>query len=212
MKRILIIGAGDLGQQIAHYVSDSIEFKVMGYVDDWAVKGELRNDFPVLGKIDDIEELYDQSIFDELLMGIGYKHFGKRKDLFEKYRGKIPFATYIHPSCYVDNAAQIGQGVIILPRCVVDVQSIINDNAFIYSGTVIGHNSTIGFNSILSLSVTIGGFSCIGESCFIGLGSTIKDDVNIAHDVFIGSGSNVIESITRTGVYVGNPAKYLRDK
>ena len=51
MKRVLIIGAGDLGQQIAHYVSESTEHTIVGYVDDWANAGDIRRGYPVLGLI-----------------------------------------------------------------------------------------------------------------------------------------------------------------
>ena len=51
MKRIAIIGAGDLGQQIAHYISHSDAYKVVGFFDDFGVVGELRNGVPILGNI-----------------------------------------------------------------------------------------------------------------------------------------------------------------
>lgn len=212
MKRILIIGAGDLGQQISHYISESNDFEVVGFVDDWGEIGEIRNGYQILGRISQLEVLYSQNIFDELLMGIGYNHFKVRKTIFEKYSQMIPFATYIHPTCVVDSTAKIGKGVIILPKCVIDMEVIIDENVFIYTGTVLGHNTHIGAQSIISLSVTTGGFSTIGESCFVGIGSCVCDNTTIANHTFLGAGTNVIKDITEAnGVYVGNPAKYLKE-
>lgn len=212
MIKVLVIGSGDLGRQIAHYISDSPDYKMVGYVDDWKEIGNQVDDYPILGHVDDIEYLYKEQVFDKLLVGIGYNHFETRKNIFVRFDGRVPFASYIHPSCYVDNTAKIGNGVIILPRCVIDMQSVIQDNVFVYSGSVIGHNSVIGFNSILSLSVTTGGFANIGHSCFIGLGSNVRDHINIADNTFVGSASNVIIDIVKSGVYVGNPVKFLRDR
>lgn len=211
MKRVAIIGAGDLGQQIAQYISHSDAYKVVGFFDDFGVIGELRNGAPILGNITQIEVLFKKGVFDELLIGIGYKHFEIRKNLFEKYSSIIPFATFIHPTCYVDDSSKIGKGTIILPRAIIDYNAIVQDNVFIYSGTVVGHNTTIQSHSILSLSVVVGGFATIGKSCFIGLGSLIIDNIRIANSTFLGIGTNVISNIEEeNGVYVGNPAKYLR--
>lgn len=212
MKRVLIIGAGDLGQQISHYISESNDFEVVGFVDDWGVIGEIRNGFQILGRINQLDTLYSQNIFDELLMGIGYNHFEIRKTIFEKYGQMISFATYIHPTCVIDGTAKIGKGVIILPKCVIDMEVVIDDNVFIYSGTVLGHNTHIGAQSMISLSVTTGGFSTIGKSCFLGIGTCICDKITIANHTFLGAGTNVIKDITEgNGVYVGNPARYLRE-
>lgn len=211
MTRILIIGAGDLGQQIAHYISTSEIFSIVGYVDDFGKIGEVRKGYEILGTIKDIELLYSQNIFDELLIGIGYNHFITRKKIFDNYNNVIPFATYIHPTCVIDSTAKIGKGVIILPRCIIDMEVVIHDNVFIYSGTVIGHNSQVGAHSIISLSATTGGFSTIGKSCFIGIGTCVRDNITIANHTFIGSGANVIKNIIQEDcVYVGNPARFMR--
>lgn len=212
MKRVLIIGAGDLGQQIAHYVSESTEHTIVGYVDDWANAGDIRRGYPVLGCVEDTEMLYHQGVFDELLIGIGYKHFEARKQIFDKYKSIIPFATYLHPSSHIDSTSRIGSGVVVLPGCVVDYEAVLQDNLFVYSGCVMGHNTQIGAHSIISLSVTMGGFSQVGDMCFLGIKTCISDNVVIANHTFLGAGSNVIKDISEeNGVYVGNPARYIRE-
>lgn len=213
MKRVLIIGAGDLGQQIAHYVSESTEHTIVGYVDDWANAGDIRRGYPVLGYVEDTEMLYHQNVFDELLIGIGYKHFDARKQLFDRYKSVIPFATYIHQNCVVDRTAKIGKGVVMLSNCVVNLDAEIGDNVFLYNGCLIGFDSKICSHSFLSLSVIIGGHSHVGEKCFVGLGTKIIDNVTINDNNLIGAGSNVIQSITEpNGVYAGNPARLIRQK
>lgn len=212
MKRILIIGAGDLGQQIAHYVSESSEYKIIGYVDDWANVGDVRRGYPVLGSIEDTEYFYQQGEYDELLIGIGYKHFDTRKQLFERFHSIIPFATYIHPNCVIDRTAKIGEGVVILSNCIVNLDAEIGDNVFMYNGCMIGFASRICSHSFCSLSVIIGGHTYVGEKCFCGMGSTIIDSVRVENCNFIGARSNVVKNITSTnGIYVGNPARLLRN-
>lgn len=211
MKRVLIIGAGDLGQQIAHYVSESTEHTIVGYVDDWANAGDIRRGYPVLGCVEDTEMLYHQDVFDELLIGVGYKHFDARKQLFDRYKSVIPFATYIHQNCVVDRTAKIGKGVVMLSNNVISMDAYIGDNVFMYSGSRIGNGSIVNSHCIFSLSVLTGGYSKIEEQCFCGMGSTIIDSVRVEKNNFIGARTNVVKNITGTnGVWAGNPARLIR--
>ncbi len=211
MKRVLIIGAGDLGQQIAHYITtDSNEYCVAGFVDDWGKKGDMVGGNSILGAADDIERLYQQNCFDELLIGIGYKHFTVRKALFERYKDTVPFATFVHSTCFVDNTASIGNGCVILPNCTIDMESSIHDNVMIYSHSHIGHNSVIEAHTIVSGSVQICGFAHIDEQCFIGASACIGDHKHIIHNTIVGAGAVVMKDITvPNGVYVGVPAHLL---
>jgi acetyltransferase-like isoleucine patch superfamily enzyme len=49
----------------------------------------------------------------------------------------------------------------------------------------------------------------VGENSFIGAGATIIQNTNIIGNTLIGAGAVVIKDITRSGVYVGNPAKLV---
>ena len=49
----------------------------------------------------------------------------------------------------------------------------------------------------------------IGDNCFIGQGTRILKGVSIPDNTIIGAGSLVSKSLPRSGVYVGNPAKFI---
>ena len=76
MKKLAIIGSGDLGIQIAHYASSNMGYKVVGFFDDYAKKGSVVNGISVLGKLSEIKTIYSNSVFDEIVIGIGYKQQG----------------------------------------------------------------------------------------------------------------------------------------
>lgn len=213
MKRLVIIGAGDLGQQIAHFVTTDNQFEVVGYVDDWRIKGDVVNGVPVLGCIDDMQSLYDRGIFDETIVGVGYKHFMIRKSLFERFKNTVPFATFVHSSCYVDPAAEIGNGVVIYPRCIIDANTHILDNVLINYGAGIGHDSILESHSFFAPMVHIAGLVHIGEMCMIGIGTTVIDHVSVTNSTTIGGGAVVVKNIDApNGVYVGNPARFLKSR
>ncbi|MCB0514247.1 MAG: hypothetical protein KDC60_07460, partial [Bacteroidetes bacterium] len=126
MKTLAIVGAGDLGQQIAYYALSDNHYQKIVFFDDFSAEKEIKN-LPIIGKTADIEEAYQQNKFDELIIGIGYKYIDVRKQIFEQYNNKIPFATIIHSSSWIDNSATIKNAFVIYLKCKIDANKIIEE-------------------------------------------------------------------------------------
>ena len=210
MKKLAIIGSGDLGQQIAYHAINDKQFKVVGFFDDFAEVNSEQNGFKVLGKLDTIESFFEQNFFDEIIIGIGYKHLALRASLYARFKNKIKLAIFIHSSCYVDNSCKIGEGVCMFPGSIIDQNVVIKGNVLININCTIAHDTMIEKNTFLSPSVALAGFVTIGKRCNIGINATIIDNLKIVDDVQIGAGTVVINDIDKPGVYVGNPARFIR--
>ena len=210
MNRLAIIGAGDLGQQIAHHATGSGRFEVAGFFDDFKPEGAKTEQGSVLGCVDRTETLYRDGRFDSLIIGIGYKHFSYRRACFERYSPGIPFATLVHPSGYVDPSARIAAGSVLLPGCVLDKGVIIEANTLLNTGCTMAHDTTVGENCFLGPGVTLAGFVTIDSECFLGVGTTVIDGITIARNVQTGGGTVVTKDIDEPGLYVGVPAKMVR--
>lgn len=210
MKKLAIIGSGDLGQLIAHHATNDRQFEVVGFFDDFAVNGSAVNHIKILGPISDIETLYNKGAFDVIICGIGYKHLAFREQVFNKLHHNIEFANFIHSSCYVDVSCKIGRGVFMLPGSVLDSNVIIKDNVVINVGCTIAHDSKIEAHSFLSPRVAIAGFVTIGKRCNIGINTTVIDNITINDDIQTGGGTVVNKNITEKGLYVGNPFRFVR--
>ncbi len=210
MKKIAIIGAGHLGQQIAYHISNDTPDKIVGYFDDFQTKGAMVESLPVLGKINETKVAYQKKMFDSIIIGIGYKHLEFKKQLFEEFDGVIPLYTFIHSTAHIDPTAKIGKGCVIYPRCVIDKSVEINDNVLLNVSCTIAHDTIIDSHSFLSPCVAIAGFTKIGKQCILGINSTIIDNIQIPNKVQIGGGGVVIKSIPQQGLYVGNPVKFIR--
>ncbi|WPU95790.1 acetyltransferase [Mucilaginibacter sabulilitoris] len=210
MKKLAIIGSGDLGQQIAYYAVQDRQFKIEGFFDDLKNTDNLVNQIPVLGGIKDIFSVFEQGRFDELLIGIGYKHMALRSDLYTRFQNIIPFARLIHSSCSIDQSSIIKEGVVIYPGCIIDHHVTIEPNVLINIGCCIAHDTQIGMNSFLSPRVAVAGFVSIGPNCILGINATIIDNIRIAKQTQIGGGAVVIKHIEASGLYVGNPVKFIR--
>lgn len=205
-KRIAIIGAGELGCQINNIIKEIPQIIVVGFFDDLKTPVKTKGQI-FIQPLESIDSLYEQNEYDELIIGIGYKHFRLRQNIFEKYKTKIPFARIIHPSSIVDKNATIAEGTVLYPGVILDKGVIIEENVILNLGCCIAHDTKIGAHSFLAPRVTIAGFSKIGKRCFIGINATCIDSVHICDDVTIGAASLVLCNIENPGVYYGHPIK-----
>lgn len=209
MKTLAIIGSGDLGQQIANYAISDNHYSKVVFFDDFSTE-KIVVSHPVLGKIKDIIKSFELKQFDELLIGIGYKHLEIKKELFDKFNNIIPFGKIIHSSSWIDSKATIEAGCIIYPSCTIDVNVVIKTNTILNIGCTIAHDTIIESNCFLSPRVAIAGFVIIEHCCVLGINSTVIDNITITSKSQLGAGTVVIKNIEKSGLYVGNPAKFIR--
>lgn len=207
MKRLAIIGAGDLGQQLAHHARLLPDTEVVGFFDDFRALGSRVDEIAVLGRIDEVEACFGRQGFDQLLVGIGYKHLALRQALYERFSPAIPFARLIHPTAWVDPSAVIEPGAVVYPGCVVDLAARIGANSLLNVGCVVAHHSVIGAGCFLAPGVRVAGFVQVGEQTNLGIGTVIVDHVSIAPRVRTGAGAVVVRSIEAAGLYLGVPAR-----
>lgn len=209
-KRIAFLGSGEMARHIAHYMIEDNQFDVVGYFDDYTEKGEVVNGFPVLGKLDEVEKSLKENVFDELINAIGFTRMEYRKEVFQRFEKKIPFATFIHSTCLVDSTAKIGKGVVVFPFCILYLDAVVEDNVFIQIRSYVT-DSIVKKHTMISGTVSIAGRSEIGECCNIGISTTVSSDVKVCDYVKTGAGCIVTKNITEPGTYVGVPARKIKD-
>lgn len=210
MKRLAIIASGELGMQVAHWATVEGSYEIAGFFDDTEPAGTEKNGYRILGSSDNIDAQYTQGGFDCLMLGIGYRYLQRRKELFERYKGRIPFANIIHSSSYVDPTAQLGEGILIYPGCIIDKKVFISDNVLLNIGVTICHDSRMGAHSFISPCVSIAGFVSIGECANLGIRTTVIDNLSICDNVQTGGGALVVAPIEAPGLYIGSPAKLYK--
>lgn len=208
-KKLAIIGSGHLGQQLAHYALSDGHYKEVCFFDDFVSEG-IVNGHRLLGNSECVEREFKKKSFDEILIGIGYKHIEKRKYFFEKFSHIIPFGQIIHSSSWIDPSARVGRGCVIYPSCSIDMNVIVHENSIMNAACTIAHDSVVAKHCFLAPTVAIAGFVNIGEQCIIGINSTIIDNINIVSKTQLGGGTVVIGNIEKEGLYVGNPSRFVR--
>ncbi len=208
-KKLGIIGAGHLGQQIAHFAITDEHYDGVVFFDDFTSEKRIKG-HRILGTTNIIENSYSKGDFNELVIGIGYKHLNKREELYNLYSNKIPFGKIVHSSCWVDPTAKILPGTIIYPKGCIDAHTVIDENTIINVSSSIAHDSYIGKHCFLSPNVAIAGFVKVGNKSIVGINSTIIDNIELLEEIQLGGGTVVIKSLTKKGLYVGNPARFVR--
>jgi UDP-N-acetylglucosamine acyltransferase len=89
----------------------------------------------------------------------------------------------------------------------------LHNNILALRGCYIGHDSTIYDDCTISANVLIGGHSLLGYSVNMGLGSICHQFSKIGSYSMIGMGAIITKKVQPQcfGVYVGNPAKYIKE-
>lgn len=210
MKRVAIIGAGLLGQQIAHHILSDQGYDVIGFFDDFII-GKSNNEYgPMLGRVKDVKSLYAKHAFDQIIIGIGYKYFTYRWQCYEQLHTFIPFLTFIHSTCFVDKSAHIGDGSFLMPGTNIDDHVFIGDNVFAQISCSISHHSIIKENCFLGPNVTVAGCVTVERDCFLGVGSVLIDSITIASGIQTGGGAVVVNNLQDAGLYIGIPARKIK--
>ena len=125
------------------------------------------------------------------------------------------YGCTIGSNSFVGPFTEIQKGVIIGERCRIQSHSFICELVSIGNDCFIGHG-VMFVNDLFSEGKPAGGNkdlwkeTQIGNNVSIGSNATILP-VTICDNVLIGAGAVVTKNIDKSGIYAGNPAKFLRE-
>lgn len=210
MKRLAIIGTKEFAEQITNYALLTGIFEVVGYYDNIEPKGNIVNGRPVFGTVEDAIEGYENNVFDEIFIGVGYTRFDLREQFYMQLKGKVPFANIIMPGAKISDNVQIGEGVYIGATASIGANAVLGDNVFMHGGTRLGHDNYVGNHTYISGRLDTAGYCSIGARCFVGICVCIADHITICDDVWIGLGCIVAKSIKKPGKYVSPSIKLIK--
>jgi len=208
--RVAILGAGALGQQIAQHLRQATGYTVAGYFDDTQPTDTLITGEKVIGAIAEVTAAYNCGAFDALLMGIGYQHLAVRQRLFEEFSRVVPFASFAHRNAHIDPSVALAPGCFVSPGCILDLNIQLGPNTFLYPGCIIAHDTVVKGHSFFAPGVRLAGHVSVAERCFFGIGTTIIDNLTIGQGIQTGGGTVIITNLSQPGLYVGNPARFIR--
>jgi len=195
-NKILIIGAGNGGEVVADILLNNRKNEIVGFLDDnpKISKNKLMGK-PVLGKIDNIDELYKNKKFDTVIISIT-SNMEVRRKIFEKLKSKnYKMINAIHPKAYINPTADIGEGNVICAFVHVGYCAKIGNNSLISANSDIEHHNKIGSHILFGPGVMTSGDVTIGDNCSLGTGVNIEPHIRIGDNVAIASGFTIISNV-----------------
>jgi sugar O-acyltransferase (sialic acid O-acetyltransferase NeuD family) len=211
-ENVVIYGDSDFAEQVYHQLESDGRYEVLAFTVDeqkYAQKNYLGHPVYPFQKLDHFFQKNDIKIF----VAIGYSKMNAiREAVFhEVSNAGYEFLTYTSKYAVIDKTVNIGDGSYIGVFVSIGSKTIIGKGVIVLPNTRIEHNVAINNFCYLSSAIAVGGFTVIKNNSFIGLNATIKDNITIAEKNIIGAASNVTGPTAPNGIYVGNPAKRIKD-
>ena len=204
MKGLIFVGGGGHCKSVLD-AAESAGYTILGVLDMPEEIGKQILSTKVIGTDDDIPQYVDKA---EFLITVGFiKDPTTRIKLYNKIQkagGKL--ATIVASTARVSRFSSIGEGTVILHHALVNAGAEIGKNVIINSAANIEHDAIIGDHCHVSTGAMVNGGCIVGERCFIGSQTVLCNGISIADDIIVGAGSYVMNTLTKRGIYIGNPA------
>ncbi|MGE4457040.1 MAG: acetyltransferase [Arcobacteraceae bacterium] len=207
--KLVIYGIGPFAKLLHYYLTNDSDYEVVAFCADEAyIKEKEFCGLPIVA-FEDVEDIYKPKEY-KMLVAVGYSKMRNRKIMFEKAKAKnYALVNYIHSSV-INHEIKLGENNIILAGCVIEPNVEIGNNNVIWSMTLLGHDCQIENHNYISAKCLISGDTKIKNLCFIGNGTTMINGLVIENETYLIAGTNLRKSTKEYGMYIGNPAKFLK--
>ncbi len=209
MKKLIIIGAGQFGREVADWVlqipEPSRKWHFAGFLDSrpHILNGFFEN-YSIIGSPFD----YMPQENEVFVCAIGDPYEKEKFIATLKSKGAL-FQTIIHPSAVIGSHNRIGDGCIICPGAIITNNVTIENFVTVNVLSSIGHDARIGIYSTLSSHIDVTGGANIGANVFVGSNASILPKATVGDGAFIGAGSVVLKRVAPGEKVFGNPAKRI---
>lgn len=185
MKKLLLVGAGGFGRVVLEHASQEYE---CAFVDDGPDIGVEINGCKVIGRIADIQKLFDE--YKQLVVTIGNNKL-REKIYRDAEQIGYSFPNIIVPSAYLSPYASIGSGCVILNNVVIQNNARIGNGVILNPGVEIHHDSVIGNNVLIYTNTVVRSLARVRDRAHLGSTLTISNEVMIPDDTIIPDGETV---------------------
>ena len=148
---------------------------------------------------------------EEYVMMVAVADSKARAAVVSKLPKTTKYFTFIHPSVQImDNNIEIGEGSFIGVNSILTTNIKIGKHALLNRGNHIGHDCEIGDYFSAMPNAIVGGNVWIDTKVYMGSCSNIREKIKITANTIIGMNAAIVKNITKSGTYVGVPAKKIK--
>ncbi len=207
MSKLLIIGAGGHGRVIADCAAATMQFSEIAFLDDCHPQRDVNLAWPIIDKSSSwkcYKEEYDFA----LAIGNNQARLALYNALNEA-NARLP--NLIHPSAIVSNYVKLGTGNVIFANSVVNPGVKIKNACIVNTGATVDHDCSLDNAVHISPGAKLSGTVAVGECSWFGVGSCSVQSIDIAPNTQVGAGAAVTKNTQANGLYVGIPAKRIKN-
>ena len=211
MKKVIIIGAGGVGREVASIIEvlNSIKtvYELLGFLDDGDQykEGMVINGYPWLGKRDWILN-HKEDVVCTCTIGNPRIKGMIQKELMQQ---GVQFETIIAYGGYIGPYTEIGPGCVFYGGVTISVNCKIGAGVLMNQMVNIGHDVIIGDYTTIMPTTGISGECRIGSEVKIGGHAFLIPKRKVGDGATIAAGSIVFANVKAGTTVLGNPAKRM---
>lgn len=209
---MLVIGAKGFAKEVLEIFHQLGQVENLCFYDDVNKNlGDLLFEkFPILNNVDKVNNFFSK-VGTDFTIGIGNPYL--RFKMYQKFSNLGgTFVSAIHPNSQIGSYdVEIENGCVILSNAIFSNSTKMGKGCIVYYNVVITHDCIIEDFVELSPNVILLGNVKVGSFSHIGANATILPNVKIGKNVIIGAGSVVTKNVPDNCMFLGVPAKKVKD-
>lgn len=210
----MLVGAGGFGRETAEavYAINEVQptWDLLGFVDDSPeLSGERVDGLPVLGPVSVLGSMPDASVV--VCTGHPGNYFSRKAIVRRLGLPAERFPTLVHPAAAVPASATVGPGSVVLATAVFTSAVRVGAHVAVMPAAVLTHDDVVGDFATFGSGARLAGRARVGEGAYIGSGALIREGCTIGDWALVGMGAVVTSDVPPGEVWVGVPARRLRD-
>ena len=209
-RPIIVWGASGHALVVADILHLRNEFHILGFLDDIdrQRKGKRFCNSTVLGGREQLDLLFSEGVR-HFIIGIGDCAARTRLAEIVKQKG-FSLETAIHPQAVIASDAVLGAGTVISAGAVISPRVEIGENVIVNTSASVDHECVIANGVHLSPGLRLSGRVTVGCGSWIGIGAIVKENIRIGANSIVGAGAVVLNDIPDNVVAYGSPAQVIR--
>jgi sugar O-acyltransferase (sialic acid O-acetyltransferase NeuD family) len=206
-KKLLIVGAGGHGREIAWLARDVGKHTILGFIDGNVPQGTDIGGLTVLGGNSMIADYPDA----EITIAIG--DLRRRKSVVLELLTRFPalqFATLVHPSAIHPDRLDVGEGSTVCAGSLISVNVSIGKHVLMNFKSAVGHDAKIGDYCTLGPGSLVCGASELEQGVEVGAGAVVRQRTRFAEGSMAAMGAIVMKDVPANAMVLGNPARPMQ--
>ena len=190
MKRIVIVGAGGFGREVAWIVEriNAVKptFELLGFCDSAVEKSEgICGAYPLLGPVEKMKARFGVVGF---FCALGNNRIRQSVLAATRAAGHVP-VTVLDPTAVIAPGAELGVGSYVGIGSVVSVGTRIGEGVLVNHHVCVGHDVVIGDFAQVCPGVRVSGGCVLGAGALLGSNACTIPGVRVGSWATVGAGS-----------------------